>query len=348
MGGLPGGDCSDRFCPSALAWVDSPTKDGRTHQYAECANKGYCNRDTGDCECFDGYEGKACGRQSCPANCSGRGTCEYMKELTYGAVYNEFYDGSTTELKRLGTGGKTFPNYNWDAEQSRACVCDGGWTGLGCELRMCPRGFDIMDMIPTFDQFADGGAGTVALAQVQSITLHDQSSVNANFASQTFAIQFTSKLNTVVVTQPIMWSTQDSTLAEYIESALEKLPNEVIDDVTVSVDSSDNAEGVVINITFTGLAVQGEQYPLEILVKPCGDGCTPKLTGLANLRTSADDHTSFVTISSEASFPDYVCGRRGKCDEMTRLCNCFEGFTGDTCNVDFLFSEGMDLYIVLG
>ena len=145
-----------------------------------------------------------------------------------------------------------------------------------------------------------------------------------------------------------MWSTQDSTLVEYIESPLEQLPSEVIDDVTVSVDSSDNAEGVVINITFTGLSVQRRQYPLEILVKLCGDGCTPKLTGLANLRTSADDHTSFVTISSEASFPDYVCGRRGKCDEMTGLCNCFEGFTGDTCNVDFLFSEGMDLYIVLG
>lgn len=333
MGGEPGGDCSDRFCPYALAWVDSPTKEGLNHQYAECANKGWCNRETGNCECFEGFEGKSCGRQSCPNNCSGRGRCKYMNELTYGVVYNEFHDGSTADLKSLGAGGKVFPNNNWDADRSRACVCDGGWTGLSCELRMCPRGFDIMDMIPTFDQFADGGAGTVALAQVQTITLYDKSSTNANFASQSFAIQFTSKLNVVAVTQPIMWSTVDSTLASYIESALERLPNQLIDDVSVSVDSSNDSLGVKISVTFVGLAVQGKQHPLEILVHPCGDGCTPKITGLTNLQTTSDTHKSFVAITNDESFPDYVCGRRGKCDQYSGLCDCFEGFTGETCNV---------------
>jgi len=190
-----------------------------------------------------------------------------------------------------------------------------------------------MDMIPTFDQFADGGAGTVALAQVQTITLYDKSSTNANFASQSFAIQFTSKLNVVAVTQPIMWSTVDSTLASYIESALERLPNQLIDDVSVSVDSSNDSLGVKISVTFVGLAVQGKQHPLEILVQPCGDGCTPKITGLTNLQTTSDIHKSFVAITNDESFPDYVCGRRGKCDQYSGLCDCFEGFTGETCNV---------------
>ena len=29
---------------------------------AECSNAGLCNRDTGKCECFDGYTGLACQR----------------------------------------------------------------------------------------------------------------------------------------------------------------------------------------------------------------------------------------------------------------------------------------------
>lgn len=32
------------------------------HYYMECSNKGICNRDSGVCECFDGYEGSACQR----------------------------------------------------------------------------------------------------------------------------------------------------------------------------------------------------------------------------------------------------------------------------------------------
>ena len=188
MGGKIGGDCSDRFCPFELAWVDSPLKDGSTHNYAECANKGVCNRESGECECFVGYEGKACGRQSCPDSCSGHGTCEYMKDLTFGIVYNEYFDGSTNSLSGLGTGAKKFTDYSWDTERARACVCDGGWTGLSCEHRMCPMGNDIMDVIPNFDENAAGPmAGYVAaygneVAQVQTITLFDKDLTNANFA----------------------------------------------------------------------------------------------------------------------------------------------------------------------
>ena len=36
------------------------------HEYMECSNKGVCDRVMGVCECFDGYEGSACQRASCP------------------------------------------------------------------------------------------------------------------------------------------------------------------------------------------------------------------------------------------------------------------------------------------
>ncbi|GMI25624.1 hypothetical protein TrRE_jg1846, partial [Triparma retinervis] len=54
------------------------------HYYMECSNKGLCDRKTGMCECFDGYDGAACQRASCPNSCSGHGTCETVADLAVG------------------------------------------------------------------------------------------------------------------------------------------------------------------------------------------------------------------------------------------------------------------------
>ncbi|KAL9182792.1 hypothetical protein ACHAXT_004071 [Thalassiosira profunda] len=334
--GAPGGNCKHRFCDYELAWVDHPTRAGGNHRYAECANKGICNRETGECSCFKGYEGKACARQSCPEDCSGHGTCEYMKDLAFGIVYNEYYDGSSNLLSGLGVGGKTFANeYSWDSDRARACVCDAGWMGLACDSRMCPYGNDVMDVIPGFDEnslLGMPGYGN-EVAQVQTVTLFDADLDNANFDTKSFAIQFTSKLNETYVTQPIMWDTTDSVLAGYIESALKKLPNKVIDDVEVTVDSSVDANGVIIDVTFTGAAVQGKQHKLELLQDKCEEGCTPRISGLTNIRTFSDTTLSTVEISTIGSHQSHECGRRGVCDRDKGTCTCFAGFTGETCSV---------------
>merc|ERR1711968_235094 len=51
------------------------------HFYMECSNQGLCDRKTGLCECFDGYTGRACQRQSCPEDCSGHGVCMSVDQL---------------------------------------------------------------------------------------------------------------------------------------------------------------------------------------------------------------------------------------------------------------------------
>jgi len=76
-----GPDCSLRQCAFALAWADTADGTNQAHYYAECANKGICDRKSGLCQCFAGYEGKGCRRSSCPEDCSGHGTCEYIEEL---------------------------------------------------------------------------------------------------------------------------------------------------------------------------------------------------------------------------------------------------------------------------
>jgi len=107
------------------------------HAYAECANAGICNRQTGICNCQPGFEGAACQRMSCPTylhssdpikyhayegQCSGHGVCRTLRNIAQ---------------KDHGT------RYNlWDMDQSTACACDLGYTGGDCHQRQCKRDLD--------------------------------------------------------------------------------------------------------------------------------------------------------------------------------------------------------------
>lgn len=396
MGGLAGGDCSDRMCPYELAWVDSPMKDGSTHNYAECAAKGICDRSTGACECFAGYDGKACGRQVCQDDCSGHGTCEFMNELTFGTVYNDFFDGTPKAWAASGDdttpgaatyvpgGGSAilFSDYygtgvgairpatdmSWDASRARACVCDAGYTGLSCTSRMCPVGNDILDtrantgidpvdqvqLVVLYSGGVDGAQNYTATTNAVGVTANDigpdydgtganrawSMATAADFVSKTFALQFTSKLNETFITAPIQLThatTGWTQLNADVKAALEALPNKVINGVTVT--STDNAgeftygRGIVMQITFTGSSVEGNQNLLEVVTNPCGAGCTPRLTGLTKLASVATANVtmSYIKQHVSADFNSFECGRRGKCDLETGICACFEGYTSEAC-----------------
>merc|ERR1719473_354631 len=115
-----------------------------------------------------------------------------------------------------------------------------------------------------------------------------------------------------------------------MESALLALPNGVVDGVS-------------------GTSVQGPQNKLIIEMASCGDGCTPKLGGVdadSNVRSDSRPATFtapfgsgvarplvYITESTKADYNNYECGRRGKCDYDSGLCDCFEGYTGYKCQV---------------
>merc|ERR1711939_1096252 len=69
-----------------------------------------------------------------------------------------------------------------------------------------------------------------------------------------------------------------------------------------------------------------EQHLLTVEDYRCQDGCFPKITGM-----TLKPLTSNVTDHQLSDFNSYECGRRGKCDYTTGICQCFEGFTGPTC-----------------
>ena len=72
--------CDQRACPAGRSWADVPTRSNAGHARAECSDSGICNRDNGQCQCFDGYGGRACERTTCKDDCSGHGRCVSMRE----------------------------------------------------------------------------------------------------------------------------------------------------------------------------------------------------------------------------------------------------------------------------
>eukprot|EP01040_Poterioochromonas_malhamensis_P002687 gene2687-2861_t len=159
-------DCSDRICPFGLAVVDAPKGDldssdsidndvvavnsaqypygtpedfpemidsdlhklsQTAHYYTECSNAGICNRETGECECFTGFEGVSCQRMKCPGEdepCSGHGICV------------------TSRKAALRNGGSSY--HLWDRDTTTTCLCDIGFYGHDCSMRHCPKGIDPM------------------------------------------------------------------------------------------------------------------------------------------------------------------------------------------------------------
>jgi hypothetical protein len=354
MGDEDGGDCSDRKCPYEIAWVTAPDSfyyggSGYVHSYAECAGRGICDRSSGQCECFDGYTGKGCGYTTCPNDCSGHGTCEYVNELAFGSVPGDYYDELYEGMKTADTV-LSYVTTLWDAKKSRACVCDPHYTEIDCSRKMCPKGNDVMDTrLDTSDDVT---------YQIQNITIHAGNSAENDETAQslyndTFALTFKSTLNETYTTIPIVFNPKSSVdiadnygnptndMAAAIEAALEGLPNYVIDAVDVNVTSSltDSSayssnvggETVSISVAFIGASVQGPQNLLMVEAAQCLDGCTPKVTGID--LESYGNALSSVTEEVAPDYNNYECGRRGKCDYDTGVCECFEGYTGLQCQV---------------
>lgn len=356
------GDCSERVCPYELAWVDTPDKQGKFHKYVECSGRGLCDRGTGECQCFDGYEGKGCARTTCPNDCSGHGTCEYIEDMSFGATWTDYTSFG------FNTDSKTFEFSSWDAGKTRGCVCDATFGDIDCSKRMCPYGNDILDVRDDLDD-----AQYEHVQQLAFVSNYNNGGTGKteDLTGETFALTFTSKLNETFTTIPIVFdgSSSSTDMRNDIQLALLSLPNRVIDGVNVAVSRTDTAtlnpedpdagttefenmyvpanagetNVVLVKITFTGSAVQGRQNYLTVEDYECHDGCTPKLSGLGLnykydhfLSNTTDIYESVVTTDegymNVADFNSFECGRRGKCDYNTGLCQCFAGYFGDNCN----------------
>lgn len=138
--GWTGAACDLRTCPFGKAWFGAPEADNNAHKMMECSNRGFCERDSGQCWCQSFLQGHACDEMKCPVSmeqeewglCSGHGDCLYMWELALKAEDN----GDATDFTY---GATPSDEARWDFDQIRGCKCDAGFTGIDCASRECPR-----------------------------------------------------------------------------------------------------------------------------------------------------------------------------------------------------------------
>lgn len=166
------------------------------HYYRECSNKGICDRTTGTCECFEGYDGSSCQRASCPTSsngvCSGHGTCASIQELA--ALDHE-------NIYRL-----------WDEDITMGCACDAGYSGSDCSARTCKVGADPL----YYDDFQNVRHANFT---VQFYIMNDNAEIYGNYS-----IVFTDVYGEDWQTDPIDIDAN----CGVIQSRLESLPNDVI------------------------------------------------------------------------------------------------------------------------
>jgi len=348
--------------------------------------QGYLQPRDRPCECFAGYEGKACQRTTCPNDCSGHGQCEYIANLGFKnspwdyetAAARDANDEIISSASFYDKGrGTTFDYHYWDKTKTRGCVCDPEWADSDCSKRMCAHGNDVMDHRLDRHNIQTYHTQQITFYTEKSVTIGDYADTSKNtdnvayIKDRTFALSFKSKLNETFTTIPIVFrGWRDIGNNEYdqynefttsIENALEGLPNQIIDEVKVSMTPPQivdtNFEVIKLNISFTGDFVQGNQNLLHVHVHTCSDGCTPKLDGLSlkwdtHVVKEIDAHANTWldpvgyssaavntqldgaqdTTTETADFNSYECGRRGKCDYDSGICECFEGYTGIACN----------------
>ncbi|GMH94428.1 hypothetical protein TL16_g12904 [Triparma laevis f. inornata] len=190
--GFSGPDCSEKLCPTAYAWADTPDANGNAHNLAECSNRGTCDYTTGLCTCQSGFGGGACSILKCDNDCNNHGQCMSMKEAAL--QFNGF------SLNRS-------VSYNlWDSEQIHGCVCDHGWEGHACTEQVCEKGDDprtnvgVDEVVKLYCECPTSCTGNLVLRYKTNTFILSHEATASQFAKQLMALAY-SKSDSSVYSQ---------------------------------------------------------------------------------------------------------------------------------------------------
>lgn len=309
-----GADCSLRTCNYALAWADTADGTNSAHYYAECSNKGICDRKTGECKCFDGYEGKGCRRSTCPEKCSGHGTCEYIDELA-GDYYDRRAGPGSRYKATSGTRQGTGYGHVWD--NAGAAVTDGSgcptgglycttsaqavsntvtrtanteqyhgflyqlWDAQKIQGCKCDLGYSGPDCSSRVAPKGDDPLTTVKVNMMKQMVRVGQATLANSataYTTEEFYMVYFDPYGGVWRTQAIAATTSDTTAASRVQSALLNLPNEVLEGVKVKA-----ATGTV---SYCERGTDGQQhYP-----SAGGHGTANSCSSTTSVTHSSSDH----------------------------------------------------------
>jgi len=321
------------------------------NQYTECSSRGTCDYATGECKCFDGFEGRGCRRTTCPNDCSGHGRCL------------DNYDINPTQYMSFN-----YPNDQmWDQKRTQTCSCDRGYTGYDCNSRICPFGDD-----PTSD-CGENSAGDVQLVVTRSLA--DSTKVN-----QYFTLTFTDMFGGRFTTRPILdhapscaLQNNAATPCPEIQYALMDLPNFAIPEVEVDAlqyipkgTGSTATTTSLYTVQFTDSSNSGKQNTLEceVIEDTTVNGAQPKYAPVAECKiynvggpewfaesgealtldlatlfpeiTAKQTRTGILGATNSANerttYEDFQpCSSKGDCDGATGTCTCNSGHYGEAC-----------------
>jgi len=315
------------------------------NMYTECSSRGTCDYATGQCKCFDGFEGRGCRRTTCPNGCSGHGRCLSNKD-----VNSQYYSFN-------------YPNDQmWDQMRTQVCDCDRGYTGYDCNSRICPFGDD-----PTSD-CGENSAGDVQLVVTQS-------EVDAN-KKYYFTLTFTDMFGGAFTTRPILdqlcaVKNNNPTPCPEVQYALMDLPNFAIPEVEVDVLEVKEDAGPpktktsLYTVQFTDSSNSGKQNTLkcEIITHSNVNGAQPKYEGVGKCavynvggpewfdeagtlleldlseilsslgkKKMVDILGTTTPANEKTTYEDFQpCSSKGDCDAATGTCTCNAGHYGEAC-----------------
>lgn len=309
------------------------------HFYRECSNRGECNRRTGVCSCYPGYEGSGCQRLTCNNKCSGHGQCVLLADQN--------------------------PTYSsWDAHSTQMCVCDGGYFGADCSQRKCPQGVDpfiakyvnsdsvykleFPQKTGTFDGTMPNGELLFSLAYTDdygetwttdAITVHYQASSTGSWTPEAKFGQTSMK------STPFYRKTNDGVnhiniqsaeilkelyegdlysnanfVAEQVNASLHALPNDLVRNSKVWVVRNEQAIGNDLSFVYPAYSVPNfkfKTFPTYVpndATQPGFPQCQKQNTGGCSPYTFAEGPSSFVNDRTHR-FPFWV--KRGYYNTLT-------------------------------
>lgn len=322
------------------------------HMYAECSNAGVCNRETGECECFTGFEGSSCQRTSCPK--TAEGLCS-----SHGVCVPGYKDASNGKNK-------------WELHKFYKCRCDRGYTGYDCSERDCQNGVDPLSITKMYMnyQFSLPHNHTDPNGRMLSTTpskmvpfffdveFNDVKYISPYISSRalddvcrgsettvfnkTIALNFQEEIRRALQTLPPI--SQSSVL---LSCNQEKLPT-IAPSNAPHEDDNINKVLVTISIEYTDYdAFKNSHLYIHEMYE--GKKSTDNFDGdviatnpyhNSTFVTSIDGSDTYVEEVITEALKEYpvgakqtVCSGRGKCNKQTGLCECFYGFYGSACNM---------------
>jgi len=315
------------------------------NMYTECSSRGTCDYATGQCKCFDGFEGRGCRRTTCPNSCSGHGRC--LSNQDKNSQYTSY----------------NYPNDQmWDQARTQVCMCDRGYTGFDCNSRICPFGDD-----PTSD------CGENSAGDVQLVVTKSPVDANTNYF---FTLTFTDMFGGKFTTRPILDQAcplnagDTPNECEEVQYALMDLPNFAIPEVEVDIleivedSTGTTTKTSLYTVQFTDSSNSGKQNTLEcnLIADSNVAGAQPKYLkttecqvfnvgapewfaddGQANTldlshilsslgSKSMTDILPGSTATASTTYEDFQpCSSKGDCDAATGTCTCNAGHYGEAC-----------------